>query len=363
MRKISSLKSHRHICGVIAIAMFGFGACATDSKLSSTAESAQPAAASPASGSDKPAVAAAVATDAAATDAVATESAAALEPALLANDAPIPASVQNDVSLVPGGDTAAQVIPLNPGALPSLSGTLAITATVTVEVADVRAAVVTLPALVAKYGGVIYDSHIEVGKPEQATATITIKVPPVELESLIAGLTGTGTLRDRSQQTEEVSSQLTDLAARILTAQASVDRVRILLAGAKNLPEITTIEGELTVRETVLEQLLAQQRNLQDRVATSTLTVVLSPAPPADVPADIALAASGRGDDNSIGSAFSAGWHNFSKVVRNIAVFVGYTLPFFAVLALMGGVAWLLRRRLVRVSPVANVSPGPLQSQ
>lgn len=355
MRTSSYLRSHRHIFGVITIATLSFGACASDSKLSSTAESARPAAAAVAVGS---------ATPTAATDAAAAESSAAAESAKLANDAPTAtAAAQNDVALFAGGDPALQVISLDPGALPSLSGTLAITATVTVEVADVRAAVVTLPALVDKYGGVIYDSHIEVGKPEEATATITIKVPPVSLESLIAGLTGTGTLLDRSQQTEEVSSQLTDLAARILTAQASVDRVRILLAGAKNLQEITAIEGELTVRETVLEQLLAQQRNLQDRVASSTLTVVLTPAPPAEVPDEIALVAAGPVDDNSIGGAFSTGWHNFTKVVRDVAVFVGYTLPFFAVLVLVVGVAWLFRRRILRVSAVSSVSPAPLQSQ
>ena len=353
MRTSSYLRSHRHIIGAITIATLSVGACANDSKLSSTAQTAQPASAAPAIGN---------ATPTAATDAAAAESAAAVEPAKLATDAPTAVAGQNDVSLV-ADDPAPQAIPLDPGALPSLSGTLAITATVTVEVADVRAAVVTLPALVDNYGGVIYDSHIEVGKPEEATATITIKVPPVSLESLIAGLTGTGTLLDRSQQTEEVSSQLTDLAARILTAEASVDRVRILLAGAKNLQEVTGIEGELTVRETVLEQLLAQKRNLQDRVASSTLTVVLTPAPPADVPDEIALAAAASVDDNSIGGAFSAGWHNFTKVVRNVAVFAGYTLPFFAVFAVIVGLAWSLRRRILRVNGMRSVSPAPLRSQ
>jgi hypothetical protein len=342
MQTLSSPRPTRQLLGVIAIAALGLGACASDKKASSTDAPAAATAAGAITQNDAASIAP-VATDAAAAELA----------------APTPAD--NNVSLAVGANAPTQIVPVGDAALPPLSGVLAITATVTVEVGDVRETLVTLPELIASYGGVVYDSEVSVGEPETATATVTIKVPPASLEKLIAGLTGAGRLLDRSQQTEEVSSQLTDLGARISTAQASVDRVRILLAAAKNLQEITSIEGELTVRETVLEQLLAQQRNLQDRVATSTLTVVLTPAPPVvveEVEPDLVLAASQQIDDDSIGGAFSAGWHNFTNVVRNLAVFVGYTLPFFTVMCLVGGVIWVIRQRILKVTGLKVTGPA-----
>ena len=294
--------------GFVGLMIVGASGCASDSKTASVAQQS-PAAAAP--GAQPP--------------------------------APVPAKageqVASDVALGGGGQPA--TAPDANGALPAitpLGGMLAITAGITVEVVDVRKAVLDIPALVQGKGGAIYNTDIQVGDPRLATATITVKVPPADLESLIAGLGGVGTLVNRTQQTEDVSTQITDVEVRIATATASVDRIRALLADAKNLQDVTAIESELTARETTLEQLLAQQRNLDGRVQLATLTIILTPQP------EHPQAAAGA-SRQSVGGAWRDGWNRFTEIMHGIAVGFAYAIPFLVLAGIGGGIAWWVRRR------------------
>ncbi|MCU1398965.1 MAG: lipoprotein [Acidimicrobiales bacterium] len=226
---------------------------------------------------------------------------------------------------------------------------LAITASVSVQVADVRHAVNALPAIVAANGGAIFDSEVSVGDPATATATITVKVPPPGLEDLVSGLGGLGELTSRNQQAEDVADQLSDTQNRIAAAQASVDRVRFLLAGAVDIDAVIRIEGELTIRETALEQLLAVERNVTDKVQLATLTIVFSPkpvvvaAPVVPPPALIDVGAKVQPSSASA-RALIAGWHGFTAVLRGIVVGLAYSLPVLILLLLVGAVLWIVRR-------------------
>ena len=229
---------------------------------------------------------------------------------------------------------------------------LAITAAVSVRVDDVRAAVNRLPDLVAANGGAIFDSQVSVGDPAKAAAAVTVKIPPAGLEALIRGLGGLGELTARTQQTEDVADQLADTQNRIAAAQASVDRVRTLLATATDLDAIIRIEGELTIRETSLEQLLATERNVTDRVQLATLTITLTPTPPAPlVVAEAKPKLVDTGSDvkpsNSVGRALGAGWNGFVRVVHAIAIGVAFMLPVIT-LVLLGGLMWLVLHRVRR---------------
>lgn len=241
-----------------------------------------------------------------------------------------------DVSLAGGGaPPTASPTALSPS---PIGAALAIVASVAVEVPDVRRAVLDIPGVVEDHGGAIYDTNVAVGDPATASATITVKVPPTSLEPLIAGLGGIGELVGRTQQTEDVAAQISDTGARIETARASVERVRELLASATDLGAVVTIEAELTVRETALETLLANQRNLADRVSLATLTITVTAAPE---PAPIA-----RDDSRGLGEAFRSGWNAFVGIVHGVALAVAYTAPLLVVAAVGGIIAMVVRRRL-----------------
>jgi hypothetical protein len=222
--------------------------------------------------------------------------------------------------------------------------------TVGVEVPDVAKAVDKVVALSARYGGSLSASSVDLADPNHAGGDLVFRLPPDKADSFIAALDpGIGRRTSLQTDTKDVTLQLTDLDARIATARAGLDRVRSLLASAKNMGEVIALENELTTRETNLETLLAQKADLDGRVAMATITVHLSTAP--DTPID-------GSTTTGIGTAFHKGWQAFLGAGHALVVFVGYTAPFLV----LGGVgllaAWFVKRRQRRVQ--RNRSAAPL---
>ena len=136
-------------------------------------------------------------------------------------------------------------------------------------------------------------------------------------------LDAVGDVQSFVQQGEDVTDQLTDLDTRITNQRASVARIRELHATATDVEAIVRIEGELTNRETALEQLLAMQASLQGRVAMSTLTIDIT-----ETPAAAATTDEGDDDGTTIGDALGAGWSAFAGALFAIALVLTAAMPF-----------------------------------
>jgi len=235
---------------------------------------------------------------------------------------------------------------------------LVITMTVGVEVADAAGAVDKVIALADIHGGQLYNSNLDLTDPDTASGDLVFKLPPDQVEAFLTGLDpGIGRRTGLQGNTADVTKQLTDLDAQILTAEASVDRVRGLLASAKDLNEVITLENEVSTRETHLEELRAQKADLDSQVAQATITVHLSTAPKVvEVPAP----APEPKKDKGIGAAFKDGWKGFVAMVRAIAIFIGYTAPFLVLMGLAGLIWWRIsRRRPPRPSQSRSTAPPP----
>ena len=216
---------------------------------------------------------------------------------------------------------------------------LAIEASAQLRVDDVRRTVDQVRTAVAAAGGRVASASIAysddgdesggddvtLSSPtEEAYALLTLLVPPESLGTVVDRLEELGELARFDQLAEDVTDQLTDLDARIANARASVERARELLDQATNLQDLVFLEGELTRRETDLELLLAQQQQLTDRVAMSTLTLeITEQAAAADSPA------SGGGILDALGD----GWDAFATAVLTIVVALAAAAPFLLTLA------------------------------
>jgi len=75
-----------------------------------------------------------------------------------------------------------------------------------------------------------------------------------------------------------VTDRVVDIESRIITAAASVERLRTFLEAATDLEGVATLEQELLRRETDLELLRGQLRTLEDAVSLATIVIVLSEA-------------------------------------------------------------------------------------
>jgi len=213
------------------------------------------------------------------------------------------------------------------------------TAQLTVQVADPTAATRGVRTAVAAAGGVISEEQVD-----GTGAWLVVRVPAAGLDRLVDDLAATGTVLGRSGRTEDATEQVVDLDSRVATQQASVTRVRALLAQATSIGDIVSVESELARREADLDSLQRRLATLKDRVALSTLTVELRTAS-TPAPADPA----------GFGAGLGAGWSGLKVIGSGLATATGFLLPFLPLLAVAGAVVWAVRRRAGR----RRGGPGP----
>ncbi len=249
---------------------------------------------------------------------------------------------------------------------------LATTAGVVVATPDIRTAVADTLNAVQRNGASVFTADVNIGDDLDdggidGSGFFVVKVPPADLEPLITDLGATvGRLSGRTQDTTDVTDQLVDLEIRIGVERDVIDRFRNLLVDATQFQDVVEIERVISERTIALEQLLASQRNLDNRVELSTLTIHLQyEAPTAETAAD---------DDSidGIADAWRAGWDVFVGALFAIGFVVAVTTPFLVTAAVVLGVVWLATQRKRRaldddrspstptVSPVTDESDAPV---
>ena len=219
---------------------------------------------------------------------------------------------------------------------------------------DIERTVASVMASASTLGGGVASSDVNYGNNavtgSQGFAVLVVKVPPESVDRLLAGLDDTGTVQSINQSAQDVTEQLVNLDVRIQNARQSVANVREFMDRTENLNELVTLESELTRRQTELEQLEAQQRNMADRVALSTITIEVVPT--ASVPEPPVEPE----PNDSIGDAFESGWDAFTALLFGIGFVVAATLPFLISGLLLALVAWMIIRRRDGRRPAAQPS-------
>lgn len=243
-----------------------------------------------------------------------------------------------------GDDARSAAVPTAPapGALPDPIGRDVVrTAQLTLQVPDPTAAARGVRTAVAAAAGVVAEEQVD-----STGAWLVVRVPAAGLDRLLDDLAATGVVLGRSARAEDATEQVVDLDSRVATQQASVTRVRTLLAQATSIGDIVAVESELARREADLDSLQRRVATLKDRVVLSTLTVELRSAP---APAPVNPAP-------GFGAGLGAGWAGLKVIGSGLATAAGFLLPFLPLLAIAGGVVWVVRRRRARVR---RGGPGP----
>lgn len=208
---------------------------------------------------------------------------------------------------------------------------------------DIARSVAAVTADAAGLGGGIASSDVDYGSDAGDPATsrghavLVVRVPPDAVDRLLQGLDDTGTMVSMTQSAQDVTDQLVDLDVRIANARTSVANVREFMDQATDLNQLVMLESELTRRQTELEQLEAQQRNLGERVELATVTVEIAPTPAV---ADVA-----EPDEDGLGDGLRSGWAAFVAIAFAIVYVIAVLAPFLVVGLLAVGVAWFVLRR------------------
>ncbi|MHA3724989.1 DUF4349 domain-containing protein [Leucobacter sp. HY1910] len=166
-----------------------------------------------------------------------------------------------------------------------------------------------------------------------ASASLTVRVPPSQLEAAIATLSDVGEVLSQTSSAQDVTTQYVDLEARIKALDTSVKRLNDLMAGAATTSELIEAEGALTQRQQELDGLRAQFKALDEQVSESTIWVSITA--PSVLPG---------GGPSNFWDGLMAGWASLIATGAGAVVVLGVLLPWLVV----AGVAAIVVVAIVR---------------
>ena len=221
------------------------------------------------------------------------------------------------------------------------------TAQVTVRTSDVTGARERVGDLLRRYVGYVAEETTERDrKGRTVRSVLQLRVPTARFDEALTDLEDLAPAVDVDRSTEDVTQQVIDVASRIRTQEISLGRLRRFLDRATTVDGIVRLESEIARREGDLGSLRAQQRQLADLTAESTITVhllhVTKPKP--------------KPEHKEAGTGFvaglSTGWGAFTAAAVGLSQAAGVVLPFAILVALVGLplAVWLRRHR--RPEPV-----------
>jgi len=224
------------------------------------------------------------------------------------------------------------------------------TGSITIRVENVERTAAEVTSMATGAGGFVGgDKRTDDGG--RSEAVLTLRVPANRFTAMVDDIADKGTDDRRAISTEDVTEDVVDLDARITTQQARVASARRLLAQAKTINDLVTLENELGKREADLASLEGKKRRLDDLTALSTITATLlgpdaqAPAPPPS-------------DDTGFLAGLRGGWNAFTATVGVMLTVLGALVPWL-VLAGLGLLVFGYVRRLRRARPaVALAGPG-----
>ncbi len=256
---------------------------------------------------------------------------------------------QQDRNPLPGDGSGPQGAPAD---VPVTAGQkLARTARVGLTVTDVESAAIQLRQLAASMGGIVSAENlvtrVDPEGPARPVSTMVITVTADKLDSTLDQLKSVGTVTDRVIMSEDVTTQVADVDARVKTLEASIARLRELSGKAGSIRELTELEAELTNRISERDSLIAQQKVLAQRVAQSPITISLQLPPPA-----------GQLESTGFLEGLVAGWNALLTSSRVLLTAVGAALPFVALAGLVATPFLVWRRRSRARTAAGGTAPS-----
>ncbi len=214
------------------------------------------------------------------------------------------------------------------------------TGTITLESKDIDKVLVGIDGVVSAQRGIVESEDAQTDdEGHTKTASVTLRVPVDNFDPAVDAITGLGVLVREQTSTEDVTTKVADVNARVDSAKRSIDQLRLLFSRANTLGDIIRLESELSQRQADLESLQAQQRSLGRQTALSTIQVSITR--PDEAPALV----SDDGDQAGFVDGIKSGWSGLVTFVQGVAHVFGLVLPLGTLALIVAVPIWLLVRR------------------
>lgn len=104
---------------------------------------------------------------------------------------------------------------------------------------------------------------------------LTVEVPANRFEEALADARETGQTVRLEQTAQDVSATVADVDARVRALRSSVNQLRSLMDEATSVSEIIALEDAIAARQSELDGLVAQQRELRSSTSMSRISLAL----------------------------------------------------------------------------------------
>jgi CRP-like cAMP-binding protein len=214
------------------------------------------------------------------------------------------------------------------------------TGSLQLDVKDVKTSLRSARDTIVGMGGYVGASQ-QSSDGTSIVATVTYRIPVDRWEEALDALRALGDEVGEQTDAAEVTDQIVDLGARIRNLQASETALVRHAADAAKISDLLEIETRLTDVRGQIEQLTAQQKNLQDQAAYATLAVTFG----TEVAA-VTKAAEQWDPKNEVDRA-GASLIGFLQTLTTAGIWFAIVwLPVLTALAIVVGIGIFIARRL-----------------
>jgi Domain of unknown function (DUF4349) len=247
-----------------------------------------------------------------------------------------------------GGTTPVQYDPNTPNLQIIKTGTLAL------QVDGIDAALANATQKIASLGGYTGGSQRQ-GDGDKASASVTYRIPAQRWDDALVALRGLATkVLGEQTQTEDVTTKIVDLSARITNLQATEQALQGIMLKATKISDILAVQAQLTDTRGQIEQATAERKHLTEQAAFSTLTVTYA------LKEQAVVATTKKFDPATEVDRASANLVDVFQSLATAGIWFGIVwLPILTGLGLISLVIAMILRRFVRSRPGAGPGSWP----
>jgi hypothetical protein len=231
---------------------------------------------------------------------------------------------------------------------------IARTVSLSIVVKDFDASRTALDAILVRHNG--YAAGLNVETPQGAARALqgSLRIPAPQLVAAVTELKALGRVEVETQNGEEVTQQHADLVARLKNSRETEQRLQdVLRTRTGKVKDVLEVEEEIARVRGEIEQMEAEQQNLEHRVSFATIDLKLAE----EYKAQLTLPAPSAG--MQLRNAIVNGFRNASESLLGIILFFAEAGPTLLLwLAILFIPARLLWRRYQRAYATSGSSLG-----
>jgi hypothetical protein len=260
----------------------------------------------------------------------------------------------------PAGATANQVMDKAPEDLsaqasevPRSLPQLVKTADLSIAVNEVEKSIDAATAIAQQQQGDVLglEDQTPLSTGERHIASMRIRVPQAKLEATLKALSDLGTVQRQAIGAEDVSNQLVDFQARLRNLRKTEEMLLGIMERSGSVGDVLKVAQELSNVRSSIEQIDAQLKDLQNRVAYSTITLRLEGA--------IATDSAQRSVPNQLGETWEVATHSIGEFTVDMLQLGIWLLVYSPYWLLVGGAVYGLNRLRKRPALSSSVSSEP----